>query len=138
MCVCKARAPPSPRWETGVGAPPPTDGRPNAGKRQPPLAAPGGEAGGRKAAGDLEPDRARSQPPAIPTTPAAGNEAEVFGGREVTLATRQRPASATPPGSGSVSAGMFSRPSDRRGSGSEPEPPCAFKVSMFSVSCNSH
>lgn len=30
------------------------------------------------------------------------------------------------------------RPSDRRGSGSEPEPQCAFKVSMFSVSCNSH
>ena len=29
-------------------------------------------------------------------------------------------------------------PSDRRGSGREPEPQYAFKMSMFSVSCNSH
>ena len=32
----------------------------------------------------------------------------------------------------------FRRPSDRRGSGSDPEPQCAFKMSMFNVSCNSH
>ena len=30
------------------------------------------------------------------------------------------------------------RPSDRRGPGRDPGPPCAFKVSMFNVSCNSH
>jgi len=30
------------------------------------------------------------------------------------------------------------RPSTERGSGSNPEPPCAFEVSMIKVSCNSH
>ena len=33
---------------------------------------------------------------------------------------------------------MFHRPSDRRGFGSDPKPQCAFKISMFNVSCNSH
>ena len=43
------------------------------------------------------PPRARSGPvPAARFFPAAGSEAVVFGGREVTLATRQRPASAAP------------------------------------------
>ena len=36
------------------------------------------------------------------------------------------------------SAMTVCRPSDRRGSGSDPKPQCAFKVSMFNVSCNSH
>ena len=35
-------------------------------------------------------------------------------------------------------ANTVCRPSDRRGSGSDPKPQCAFKVSMFNVSCNSH
>ena len=30
------------------------------------------------------------------------------------------------------------RPSDGRGPGMDPRPPCAFKVSMFNVFCNSH
>ena len=30
------------------------------------------------------------------------------------------------------------RPSTGRGSGSDPEPPCAFETSMIKVSCNSH
>ena len=30
------------------------------------------------------------------------------------------------------------RPSDGRGPGIDPRPPCAFKVSMFNVFCNSH
>ena len=33
---------------------------------------------------------------------------------------------------------IISRPSDRRGSGNDPKPQCAFKMSMFNVSCNSH
>lgn len=33
---------------------------------------------------------------------------------------------------------LVRRPSDRRGSGSDPEPQYAFKMSMFNVSCNSH
>jgi len=38
----------------------------------------------------------------------------------------------------SIGAIIVSRPSDRRGSGSDPKPQCAFKMSMFNVSCNSH
>lgn len=33
---------------------------------------------------------------------------------------------------------IFHRPSDRRGLGNDPGPQCAFKMSMFNVSCNSH
>ena len=40
--------------------------------------------------------------------------------------------------SGQLAAITVCRPSDRRGSGSDPKPQYAFKVSMFNVSCNSH
>lgn len=33
---------------------------------------------------------------------------------------------------------MTRRPSDGRGLGTDPRPPCAFKMSMFNVFCNSH
>jgi hypothetical protein len=33
---------------------------------------------------------------------------------------------------------ICNRPSDRRGPGKAPRPQCAFKMSMFNVSCNSH
>ena len=66
---------------------------------------------------------------------AAQREAEVFGGRPGLKPARL--ANAHTPCKTAVRL-CVRRPSDRRGSGSEPEPQCAFKVSMFSVSCNSH
>ena len=49
-------------------------------------------------------------------------------------------ASPSPPGALEPRRGELSsfRPSDGRGPGSDPGPLCAFKVSMFNVSCNSH
>lgn len=37
-----------------------------------------------------------------------------------------------------VAIALANRPSDGRGPGVNPRPPCAFKVSMFNVFCNSH
>jgi hypothetical protein len=58
-----------------------------------------------------------------------------FGGR---ARTAQRTGPRSPEKESGLAAMTVCRPSDRRGSGSDPKPQCAFKVSMFNVSCNSH
>ena len=60
------------------------------------------------------------------------------GSRRTKRASAVHPGHPNAPGRERQALDCLTRPSDRCGPGRDPGPPCAFKVSMFNVSCNSH